>query len=119
MVESDVVLGLHELDAINDQEVKDFRSKMFRMSEERMQNVQRMTCTEWLQACFSPQLEASAGTAITDGLIDRSADLKVIIRFDQSQVRSRSPMVQVEKTSCRLCLPFILVKTDAEVVCLS
>uniref|UniRef100_A0A672GY75 Phosphatidylinositol 4,5-bisphosphate 3-kinase catalytic subunit beta isoform n=1 Tax=Salarias fasciatus TaxID=181472 RepID=A0A672GY75_SALFA len=49
--------GLHELDAINDQEVKDFRIKMFRLSEERMQRVQMMTCTEWLQACFSPQLE--------------------------------------------------------------
>lgn len=98
-------LGLHELDAINDQEVKDFRGKMFRISEERMQNVQRMTCTEWLQACFSPQLEASAGTAITDGLNDRPADLKVIIRFDQSQVRSCRPMI---------FLPFISVWTDTE-----
>uniref|UniRef100_A0A8C2XKC6 Phosphatidylinositol-4,5-bisphosphate 3-kinase catalytic subunit beta n=1 Tax=Cyclopterus lumpus TaxID=8103 RepID=A0A8C2XKC6_CYCLU len=75
--------GLHELDAINDQEVKDFRSKMFRLSEERMQQVQMMTCTEWLQACFSPQLEPPAGTAITDGLNDRPADLKIIIHFDQ------------------------------------
>nr|XP_019950478.1 PREDICTED: phosphatidylinositol 4,5-bisphosphate 3-kinase catalytic subunit beta isoform [Paralichthys olivaceus] len=72
--------GLHELDAINDQEVKDFRSKMFRMSEERMLRVQTMTRTEWLQACFSPQLEPEAGTAVTD-----SADLKVTIHFDQSQ----------------------------------
>uniref|UniRef100_A0A8C2XMM6 Phosphatidylinositol 4,5-bisphosphate 3-kinase catalytic subunit beta isoform n=1 Tax=Cyclopterus lumpus TaxID=8103 RepID=A0A8C2XMM6_CYCLU len=83
--------GLHELDAINDQEVKDFRSKMFRLSEERMQQVQMMTCTEWLQACFSPQLEPPAGTAITDGLNDRPADLKIIIHFDQSQVRVCSP----------------------------
>ncbi|XP_072249085.1 phosphatidylinositol 4,5-bisphosphate 3-kinase catalytic subunit beta isoform [Leuresthes tenuis] len=75
--------GLHELDAINDQEVKDFRSKMFRSSEERMQRVQMMTCTEWLQACFSPQLEPAAGSA--DGVNDRPADLKVIIHFDQSQ----------------------------------
>ncbi|KAM4567297.1 phosphatidylinositol 4,5-bisphosphate 3-kinase catalytic subunit beta isoform 1-T4 [Odontesthes bonariensis] len=75
--------GLHELDAINDQEVKDFRSKMFRSSEERMQRVQMMTCTEWLQACFSPQLEPAAGS--TDGVNDRPADLKVIIHFDQSQ----------------------------------
>uniref|UniRef100_A0A4W6CFA6 phosphatidylinositol-4,5-bisphosphate 3-kinase n=1 Tax=Lates calcarifer TaxID=8187 RepID=A0A4W6CFA6_LATCA len=79
--------GLHELDAINDQEVKDFRSKMFRISEERMQRVQMMTCAEWLQACFSPQLEPTAGTAITDGVNDRLADLKVTIHFDQSQVR--------------------------------
>ncbi|MED6289812.1 hypothetical protein CHARACLAT_006800 [Characodon lateralis] len=77
--------GLHELDAINDQEVKDFRSKMFRLSEERMQRVQMMTCMEWLQACFSPQLEPAALTTITDGLNDRPADLKVFIHFDQSQ----------------------------------
>ncbi|KAM9732701.1 phosphatidylinositol 4,5-bisphosphate 3-kinase catalytic subunit beta isoform 1-T3 [Menidia menidia] len=75
--------GLHELDAINDQEVKDFRSKMFRISEEKMQRVQMMTCMEWLQACFSPQLEPAAGS--TDGVGDRPADLKVIIHFDQSQ----------------------------------
>ncbi|XP_030008526.1 phosphatidylinositol 4,5-bisphosphate 3-kinase catalytic subunit beta isoform [Sphaeramia orbicularis] len=77
--------GLHELDAINDQEVKDFRSKMFRMSEERMQRVQMMTWMEWLQACFSPQLETSGGATITDGVAERPADLKVIIHFDQSQ----------------------------------
>lgn len=79
-------LGLHELEAINDQEVKDFRCKMYRISEERMQRVQMMTSTEWLQACFSPELEPGAETAIPDGVNDRPADLKVIIHFDQSQV---------------------------------
>lgn len=78
--------GLHELDAINDQEVKDFRSKMIRISEEWMQKFQMMTCTEWMQTCFSPQLEHSAGPAINGGTNDRPADLKVIIHFDQSQV---------------------------------
>lgn len=80
------LLGLHELDAINDQEVKDFRSKMIRISEDRMQKFQMMTCTEWLQACFTPQLEPSARPAINGGPNDRPADLKVIIHFDQSQV---------------------------------
>uniref|UniRef100_A0A1A8JI67 phosphatidylinositol-4,5-bisphosphate 3-kinase n=2 Tax=Nothobranchius kuhntae TaxID=321403 RepID=A0A1A8JI67_NOTKU len=77
--------GLHELDAINDQEVKDFRSKMFRITEEKMQQAQVMTCTEWLQACCSPQLEPTAVTLVTDGVNDRPADLKVFIHFDQSQ----------------------------------
>ncbi|XP_041850415.1 phosphatidylinositol 4,5-bisphosphate 3-kinase catalytic subunit beta isoform [Melanotaenia boesemani] len=77
--------GLHELDAINDQEVKDFRSKMFRISEEKMQRVQMMSCTEWLQACFCSQLEPVAGMDITDGVSDQPVDLKVIIHFDQSQ----------------------------------
>ncbi|KAK1899852.1 Phosphatidylinositol 45-bisphosphate 3-kinase catalytic subunit beta isoform, partial [Dissostichus eleginoides] len=73
--------GLHELDAMNDQEVKDFRSKMFRLSEERMQQVQMMSCNEWLQACFSPQLEPPAVAAA----ITEPVDLKIIIHLDQSQ----------------------------------
>uniref|UniRef100_A0A8C4HSP6 phosphatidylinositol-4,5-bisphosphate 3-kinase n=1 Tax=Dicentrarchus labrax TaxID=13489 RepID=A0A8C4HSP6_DICLA len=100
--------GLHELDGINDQEVKDFRSKMFRMSEERMQKVQMMTCMEWLEACFSPQLEPAPGTAITDGLNDRPADLKVTIHFDQSQVRVCSPIcTQLNKFPVLSCLQYI------------
>uniref|UniRef100_A0AAQ5YUT3 phosphatidylinositol-4,5-bisphosphate 3-kinase n=1 Tax=Amphiprion ocellaris TaxID=80972 RepID=A0AAQ5YUT3_AMPOC len=94
--------GLHELDAINDQEVKDFRCKMLRISEERMQQVQMMTCTEWLQACFSPQLEPAAGTAIMDGVNDRPSDLKVIIHFDQSQVRVCYPVLETLTTLRRL-----------------
>ncbi|XP_034023735.1 LOW QUALITY PROTEIN: phosphatidylinositol 4,5-bisphosphate 3-kinase catalytic subunit beta isoform [Thalassophryne amazonica] len=77
--------GLHELDAINDQEVKDFRSRMFRLSEERMQLVQTMTWTEWVKSCFSPQIDFEDELTITDGLSDRPADLKVIIHFSQSQ----------------------------------
>uniref|UniRef100_A0A3P9LWL3 phosphatidylinositol-4,5-bisphosphate 3-kinase n=1 Tax=Oryzias latipes TaxID=8090 RepID=A0A3P9LWL3_ORYLA len=95
--------GLHELDGINDQEVKDFRSKMQRLSEERMQRVQMMSFTEWLQACFSPQLEPSAGTAIADGANDWPADLKVIIHFDQSQ----------DSTSLKVpssCTPSVLIE---------
>uniref|UniRef100_A0A3B3D766 phosphatidylinositol-4,5-bisphosphate 3-kinase n=1 Tax=Oryzias melastigma TaxID=30732 RepID=A0A3B3D766_ORYME len=95
--------GLHELDGINDQEVKDFRSKMQRLSEERMQRVQMMSFSEWLQACFSPQLEPAAGTAITDGANDWPADLKVIIHFDQSQ----------DSTSLKVlssCSPFVLIE---------
>uniref|UniRef100_A0A3Q3RAC7 phosphatidylinositol-4,5-bisphosphate 3-kinase n=1 Tax=Monopterus albus TaxID=43700 RepID=A0A3Q3RAC7_MONAL len=96
--------GLHELDAINDQEVKDFRGKMCRVSEERMQRVQMMTCTEWLQSCFSPQLEPAGGTAITDGVSDRPADLKVIIHFDQSQVRVCNSLLEMMKTLMELAV---------------
>uniref|UniRef100_A0A6Q2Y407 phosphatidylinositol-4,5-bisphosphate 3-kinase n=1 Tax=Esox lucius TaxID=8010 RepID=A0A6Q2Y407_ESOLU len=81
--------GLHELDALPDQEVKDFRSKMFRISEEKMQRVQLMNWSEWLQACFCPQLEPVVGAAAgTDGVNDKQAEtsLKVTIHFDQSQV---------------------------------
>ncbi|XP_061683150.1 phosphatidylinositol 4,5-bisphosphate 3-kinase catalytic subunit beta isoform isoform X2 [Syngnathoides biaculeatus] len=74
--------GLHELDGMDDQEVKDFRCKMSRISEERMQRLQMMTWTEWMHASFSPQLEPRI---INDGLNECTTDLKVIIHFDQSQ----------------------------------
>uniref|UniRef100_A0A4W5PBZ3 Phosphatidylinositol 4,5-bisphosphate 3-kinase catalytic subunit beta isoform n=1 Tax=Hucho hucho TaxID=62062 RepID=A0A4W5PBZ3_9TELE len=85
--------GLHELDALQDQEVKDFRSKMFRISEEKMQRVQLMTWSEWLQACFSPQLEPGGGApTTTDGVNNKQAEasLKVTMHFDQSQVTTVS-----------------------------
>uniref|UniRef100_A0A8D3BQC7 phosphatidylinositol-4,5-bisphosphate 3-kinase n=1 Tax=Scophthalmus maximus TaxID=52904 RepID=A0A8D3BQC7_SCOMX len=104
--------GLHELDAMNDQEVKDFRSKTFRISEERMQGVQMMTCTEWLQSCFSPQLEPD----VADGAADWSADLKVIIHFDQSQVRVCKYAPIAKKHSCPIlsCLQYIRTCVQAK-----
>uniref|UniRef100_A0A8D3BTE1 phosphatidylinositol-4,5-bisphosphate 3-kinase n=1 Tax=Scophthalmus maximus TaxID=52904 RepID=A0A8D3BTE1_SCOMX len=89
--------GLHELDAMNDQEVKDFRSKTFRISEERMQGVQMMTCTEWLQSCFSPQLEPD----VADGAADWSADLKVIIHFDHLKVPSSCTTTELMELAVR------------------
>lgn len=60
--------------------MKDFRAKMLRVSEERMQHYHTMTWSEWLQGCFSPQMETTT--------TDYSAEeyLKITIHFDQSQV---------------------------------
>uniref|UniRef100_A0A4W5PE91 phosphatidylinositol-4,5-bisphosphate 3-kinase n=1 Tax=Hucho hucho TaxID=62062 RepID=A0A4W5PE91_9TELE len=94
--------GLHELDALQDQEVKDFRSKMFRISEEKMQRVQLMTWSEWLQACFSPQLEPGGGApTTTDGVNNKQAEasLKVTMHFDQSQVTTVSVHTVTEHCS--------------------
>ncbi|KAJ3590757.1 hypothetical protein NHX12_008706 [Muraenolepis orangiensis] len=75
---------LHELDALQDQEVKDFRGKMLRVSEERMQRYHTMTWSEWLQGCFSPQMETTSSAAAS---ITYNPDeyLKITIHFDQSQ----------------------------------
>ncbi|KAJ8256327.1 hypothetical protein COCON_G00184790 [Conger conger] len=75
--------GLHELDALQDQEVKDFRSKMFRISEEKMHRVQMMSWTEWMRSCFAPQLEASGAEGLQDRLYEGT--LKVTMHLDQSQ----------------------------------
>ncbi|XP_072525419.1 phosphatidylinositol 4,5-bisphosphate 3-kinase catalytic subunit beta isoform isoform X2 [Salminus brasiliensis] len=75
--------GLHELDALQDQEVKDFRSKMQRISEEKMQCVQMMSWGEWLQNCFSPQIE----TGPIEGFYDtrNESDIKITMHYNQSQ----------------------------------
>uniref|UniRef100_A0AAR2JUW3 phosphatidylinositol-4,5-bisphosphate 3-kinase n=1 Tax=Pygocentrus nattereri TaxID=42514 RepID=A0AAR2JUW3_PYGNA len=75
--------GLHELDALQDQEVKDFRIKMQRISEEKMQRVQTMSWGEWLHSCFPPQIEAGP---FED---DRNeGDIKITMHYNQSQVQT-------------------------------
>uniref|UniRef100_A0A671T363 phosphatidylinositol-4,5-bisphosphate 3-kinase n=1 Tax=Sinocyclocheilus anshuiensis TaxID=1608454 RepID=A0A671T363_9TELE len=77
--------GLHELDALQDQQVKDFRSKMKRISEEKMQRMQLMSCGEWLRSCYSTQL----GTGSLENLIDKHEGvIKITMHYDQSQVCS-------------------------------
>uniref|UniRef100_A0A9J8A5Q1 phosphatidylinositol-4,5-bisphosphate 3-kinase n=1 Tax=Cyprinus carpio carpio TaxID=630221 RepID=A0A9J8A5Q1_CYPCA len=77
--------GLHELDALQDQQVKDFRSKMKRISEEKMQRMQLMSWGEWLRSCYSTQLE----TESVENLIDKHEGvIKITMHYDQSQVCS-------------------------------
>uniref|UniRef100_A0A673I9I5 phosphatidylinositol-4,5-bisphosphate 3-kinase n=1 Tax=Sinocyclocheilus rhinocerous TaxID=307959 RepID=A0A673I9I5_9TELE len=75
--------GLHELDALQDQEVKDFRSKMKQISEEKMQRMQLMSWGEWLRSCYSMPLEAGS----LENLIDKHEGvIKITMHYDQSQV---------------------------------
>uniref|UniRef100_A0A672LHX8 phosphatidylinositol-4,5-bisphosphate 3-kinase n=1 Tax=Sinocyclocheilus grahami TaxID=75366 RepID=A0A672LHX8_SINGR len=77
--------GLHELDALQDQEVKDFRSKMKQISEEKMQRMQLMSWGEWLRSCYSMPLEAGS----LENLIDKHEGIiKITMHYDQSQVSS-------------------------------
>uniref|UniRef100_A0A4W4EWV8 Phosphatidylinositol 4,5-bisphosphate 3-kinase catalytic subunit beta isoform n=1 Tax=Electrophorus electricus TaxID=8005 RepID=A0A4W4EWV8_ELEEL len=76
--------GLHELDALQDQEVKDFRSKMQRISEENMQCVHMMSWGEWLQSCFSPQIEAGPVNGYCDG---SEGEVKIIMHYSESRYR--------------------------------
>ncbi|XP_036418277.1 phosphatidylinositol 4,5-bisphosphate 3-kinase catalytic subunit beta isoform isoform X2 [Colossoma macropomum] len=74
--------GLHELDALQDQEVKDFRIKMQRISEEKMLRVQTMSWGEWLQSCFPPQIEAGPFEECYDR---NEGDIKITMHYNQSQ----------------------------------
>lgn len=73
------------MDALQDQQVKDFRSKMRRISEEKMQRMQLMSWGEWLRSCYSMQLE----TGSLENLIDKHEGvIKITMHYDQSQVCS-------------------------------
>ncbi|MBN3272232.1 PK3CB kinase, partial [Polyodon spathula] len=76
--------GLHELDALQDPEVKEFRAKMIRISEEKMQKLQLLTWMEWLQCSFCPLLEPSVPDSILDKL--HGGQIVIAVRFDNSQV---------------------------------
>uniref|UniRef100_A0A673HU73 phosphatidylinositol-4,5-bisphosphate 3-kinase n=1 Tax=Sinocyclocheilus rhinocerous TaxID=307959 RepID=A0A673HU73_9TELE len=82
--------GLHELDALQDQQVKDFRSKMKRVSEEKMQRMQLMSCGEWLRSCYSTQL----GTGSLENLIDKhegdTASLKVSLHCTVTELMDQA-----------------------------
>ncbi|KAK6483810.1 phosphatidylinositol 4,5-bisphosphate 3-kinase catalytic subunit beta isoform isoform X1 [Huso huso] len=78
--------GLHELDALQDPEVKEFRAKMLRISEEKMQKLQLLTWMEWLQCSFCPLLEPSVPDNILDKL--HGGQIVIAVRFDNSQIVS-------------------------------
>ncbi|XP_028817730.1 phosphatidylinositol 4,5-bisphosphate 3-kinase catalytic subunit beta isoform isoform X2 [Denticeps clupeoides] len=75
--------GLHELDSLQDQEIKDFRTKMQQISKEKIQRIQVMSWEEWLRTHFSPQLEVGQ----VDGMIEKLCEdgIKVTMHYDQSQ----------------------------------
>uniref|UniRef100_A0A8C4X608 phosphatidylinositol-4,5-bisphosphate 3-kinase n=1 Tax=Erpetoichthys calabaricus TaxID=27687 RepID=A0A8C4X608_ERPCA len=75
--------GLQELDALEDPEVKDFRSKMKRISEEKMQKVQQFTCLEWAQKNFSASQEPHKPEVLNERLVGN--DMVVNIYSEQYQ----------------------------------
>ncbi|KAG5269861.1 hypothetical protein AALO_G00207030 [Alosa alosa] len=75
--------GLQELDSLPDQEVKDFRQKMQRISEEKLLRMQMMSYWEWLQSCFSPQMDVAPTDEVIDKLME--GGVKITIHYDQCQ----------------------------------
>uniref|UniRef100_A0A8C4ZJZ6 phosphatidylinositol-4,5-bisphosphate 3-kinase n=1 Tax=Gadus morhua TaxID=8049 RepID=A0A8C4ZJZ6_GADMO len=91
--------GLHELDALQAQEVKDFRAKMLRVSEARMQFYHAMTWSEWLQACFSPH----ALFETTPGSFLNNQDIASLISPGNPFL---NPFQSAEETSLRVSPAF-------------
>uniref|UniRef100_A0A8D2L4A8 phosphatidylinositol-4,5-bisphosphate 3-kinase n=1 Tax=Varanus komodoensis TaxID=61221 RepID=A0A8D2L4A8_VARKO len=75
--------GLHEFDALQDPEVKEFRIKMRRISEEKMQSLVGLSWMDWLKYTYPAELEPS----IQDNLQDKlyGGNLVVAIHFDSCQ----------------------------------
>ncbi|XP_030073072.1 phosphatidylinositol 4,5-bisphosphate 3-kinase catalytic subunit beta isoform isoform X2 [Microcaecilia unicolor] len=75
--------GLHEFDALEDPEVKEFRSKMRKISEEKIQSLLGLSWLDWLKRTFPPELEPSIPENFQDKLY--GGNLVVAIHFDNCQ----------------------------------
>uniref|UniRef100_A0A8C9F4M9 phosphatidylinositol-4,5-bisphosphate 3-kinase n=1 Tax=Pavo cristatus TaxID=9049 RepID=A0A8C9F4M9_PAVCR len=75
--------GLHEFDALQDPEVNDFRSKMRRISEEKIQSLVGLSWMDWLKHTYPPEQEPVVPENFQDKLY--SGNLVVAVHFDNCQ----------------------------------
>ncbi|KAH0623997.1 hypothetical protein JD844_007246 [Phrynosoma platyrhinos] len=75
--------GLHEFDALPDPEVKEFRIKMRRISEEKMHSLVRLSWMDWLKNTYPPELEPAVQENLQDKLY--GGNLVVAVHFDNCQ----------------------------------
>uniref|UniRef100_A0A8U7NDD6 phosphatidylinositol-4,5-bisphosphate 3-kinase n=1 Tax=Corvus moneduloides TaxID=1196302 RepID=A0A8U7NDD6_CORMO len=76
--------GLHEFDALQDPEVNDFRAKMRRISEEKIQSLVGLSWMDWLKHTYPPEQEPVIPESFQDKLY--SGNLVVAVHFDNCQV---------------------------------
>nr|XP_028586853.1 phosphatidylinositol 4,5-bisphosphate 3-kinase catalytic subunit beta isoform isoform X2 [Podarcis muralis] len=72
--------GLHEFDALQDPEVKEFRIKMRLISEEKMQSLVGLSWMDWLKYTYPPHLEPATQENLQDKLY--GGNLVVAVHFD-------------------------------------
>ncbi|XP_078522239.1 phosphatidylinositol 4,5-bisphosphate 3-kinase catalytic subunit beta isoform isoform X2 [Lissotriton helveticus] len=75
--------GLHEFDALKDPEVKEFRNKMRKISETKMQSLLGLSWIDWLKRTFPPELEPSIPENFQDRLF--RGNLVVSVHFEDCQ----------------------------------
>ncbi|KAG8135936.1 putative Phosphatidylinositol-45-bisphosphate 3-kinase catalytic subunit beta isoform protein [Naja naja] len=75
--------GLHEFDALQDPEIKEFRIKMRQISEEKMQSLMGLSTMNWLKHTYPPELEP----AIQDNFQDKlyGGNIVVAIHYENCQ----------------------------------
>ncbi|KAF2975370.1 hypothetical protein EK904_003959 [Melospiza melodia maxima] len=75
--------GLHEFDALQDPEVNDFRAKMRRISEEKIQSLVGLSWMDWLKHTYPPEQEPVIPESFQDKLYN--GNLVVAVHFDNCQ----------------------------------
>ncbi|XP_007422311.1 phosphatidylinositol 4,5-bisphosphate 3-kinase catalytic subunit beta isoform [Python bivittatus] len=75
--------GLHEFDALQDPEIKEFRIKIRQISEEKMQSLVGLSSMDWLKHTHPPELEPAIQDNIQDKLY--GGNLVVAVHFDNCQ----------------------------------
>uniref|UniRef100_A0A803WFA6 Phosphatidylinositol 4,5-bisphosphate 3-kinase catalytic subunit beta isoform n=1 Tax=Ficedula albicollis TaxID=59894 RepID=A0A803WFA6_FICAL len=75
--------GLHEFDALQDPEVNDFRAKMRRISEEKIQSLVGLSWMDWLKHTYPPEQDPVIPESFQDKLY--SGNLVVAVHFDNCQ----------------------------------
>ncbi|KAM4695460.1 phosphatidylinositol 4,5-bisphosphate 3-kinase catalytic subunit beta isoform 1-T2 [Discoglossus pictus] len=75
--------GLQEFDSLQDNEVKEFRTKMRKISEDKIHSLLGLTWVEWLKCTFPPELEPALQENVQDQL--HGGNLVLAIHFDNCQ----------------------------------
>nr|XP_044992932.1 phosphatidylinositol 4,5-bisphosphate 3-kinase catalytic subunit beta isoform isoform X2 [Jaculus jaculus] len=75
--------GLHEFDALKDPEVNEFRRKMRKFSEEKIQSLVGLSWIDWLKQTYPPEHEPSILENLEDKLY--GGKLIVAVHFENSQ----------------------------------
>ncbi|ELK16699.1 Phosphatidylinositol-4,5-bisphosphate 3-kinase catalytic subunit beta isoform [Pteropus alecto] len=75
--------GLHEFDALKDPEVNEFRIKMRKLSEEKIQSLVGLSWMDWLKQTYPPEHEPSILENLEDKLY--GGKLIVAIHFENCQ----------------------------------
>ncbi|KAK2514372.1 Pik3cb [Columba guinea] len=75
--------GLHEFDALQDPEVNDFRAKMRKISEEKIQSLVGLSWMDWLKHTYPPEQEPVIPESFQDKLYN--GNIVVAVHFDNCQ----------------------------------
>ncbi|KAJ6669307.1 hypothetical protein lerEdw1_008116 [Lerista edwardsae] len=75
--------GLQEFDALQDPEVNEFRIKMRRISEEKMQSLVGLSWMDWLMRTYPPEQEPAVQENLQDKLY--GGNLVVAVHFDNCE----------------------------------